>query len=81
MQLVLKTNDEVSHAELNACGKLCESTISAQGSRIYSTHSPCMKCALLIQRTGIVEVVYDQEFRTDEGLYLLRKRGLVVRKI
>lgn len=81
MHLALKTNDEVSHAELNACGKLCASTVSAIGSRMYSTHSPCLNCARLIQRTGIIEVVYDNEFRTDEGIYLLRKRNIVVREI
>lgn len=81
MQLSLKTNPEVSHAELNAIGKLAESTVSATGASMYSTHSPCMKCALLIQRTGITELVYDQQFRTDEGLYLLQKRGINIRKI
>lgn len=81
LHLALVSNPEVSHAEMNAYGKLAESTVSSTGASLYCTHSPCLPCAKLIQRTGTAEVVYDEQFRTDEGLYLLQKRGILVRQI
>lgn len=81
MHLEMKTNPEVSHAEMNAIGKLAESTISAKGAVLYCTAGPCLECAKLIQRTGIVEVVYADDYRTEEGLYLLQHRGILTRKI
>ena len=76
MHFGLKTNDEVSHAEMNACAKLAASTVSAVGATLYCTHAPCIECAKLIQRTGIAEVVFADYYRDNKGLALLNKRGI-----
>lgn len=76
MHLGLRTNPEVSHAEMNAIGKLTESTVSSSGATLYCTHAPCLECAKLIQRTGITSVVFGEYFRSNDGLALLAKRGI-----
>lgn len=81
MYLSMQTNPEVSHAEMNAIGKLAESGASARDSTLYCTAGPCLECAKLIQRTGISEVVYADDYRTQDGLYLLHKRSILTRKI
>ena len=51
----LVTRPEVQHAELNAIAKLAENGYSSKGASIFITHSPCIHCALLIQKCGITE--------------------------
>jgi dCMP deaminase len=66
------------HAEVNACIKLDYN--NHQRKKIYVTMSPCTMCAKVIINSGIAEVVYDEEYRITDGLDILRKSGLVVRK-
>ena len=66
------------HAEINACIKMDYN--NPQKKKIYVTMSPCVACAKVIINAGIAEVVYDEEYRITDGLDILRKSGLVVRK-
>jgi dCMP deaminase len=75
-----RTKPEVSHAELNMLGKLLESGGSAKDATLYVTLAPCLDCSRLIQRSGIIGVVYAQDYKNDQGLTLLRNRGIEVRK-
>jgi dCMP deaminase len=77
----LKTKPLVSHAEMNAIGKLAESGMSARGATLYCTDSPCLECAKLIQRTGIIEMVYTYTYSNTEGIQLLQDRGIIIRRI
>lgn len=52
----LVTRPEVQHAELNAIAKLAENGYSSKDAAIFITHSPCIHCALLIQKCGISQV-------------------------
>ena len=82
LYLKMRTRPEVAHAELNALSKLTRSTRSALFATLYTTMSPCLRCALQIHKSGIVAVIYDEEFTKDlAGLQFLRDRGLVVRRI
>jgi dCMP deaminase len=67
---------EAIHAEANAIAFSAKMGIPLKGSSMYLTHSPCLKCAELIIQAGIAEVVYNEEFRSNEGLLLLRNNNI-----
>lgn len=66
------------HGEMNCLVKL--NTPELVRKVMYLTDSPCKMCAKLIVNAGIDEVIYDREYRLDEGLVLLRNAGVQVRK-
>jgi dCMP deaminase len=77
----LVTRPEVQHAELNAIAKLCQNGYSSEGASIFISHSPCIHCALLIQKCGIREVYYHRQYRDDAGIQFLRKAGIKVERL
>ena len=63
------------HAEANSLIKF-NPTIH-KGSKLYLTHSPCVVCARMIVNAGsIIEVYYAQEYRSIQGLDILRNAGI-----
>lgn len=77
----LVTKPEVAHSEVNIIGKLARSGgPGADGSTLYCTLSPCPSCAVLIKQSGIVRVVYRDEYRLPGGVEMLRKLGVQVEK-
>lgn len=76
-----KTYDTVIHAEVNAIYAAAYDGISTVGTTLYVTVSPCPICAVAIIQSGIMEVVYDEEYRKSEGINILRKGGVHVRCI
>ena len=70
------TKPYVLHAEANAITKIARSNNSSDGATMYVTASPCIECAKLIIQAGIKRVVYCEEYRSEEGLDLLRKVGI-----
>ena len=78
---ILVTKPEVLHAESNALMKLCKSTNSSLGSTIYLTHSPCFDCSKLILQSGIIRVVYNTEYRTNDGINFLKQSDITVDQI
>lgn len=77
----LVTRPEVLHAESNAISKCARSVNSSEGATIYTTTAPCLECAKLIIQSGIVEVVYEDEYGKPDGVNLLLKNHTRVRKI
>lgn len=75
------TKTYVLHAEANAITKLARSSNNSDGSTLYVTSSPCIECAKLIIQSGIRRVVYDEQYRLDDGLRLLRRAGIEVEQI
>lgn len=73
-------NPEVVHAELNALGKCLEQGLSARGSTVYVTLSPCLPCAMLLVRAKVKRVVYRDDYRLTEGLDYLKKYKVEVTK-
>jgi dCMP deaminase len=51
------------HAEQNAI--LYVGKKKCEGSTLYTTCFPCEKCAIIIVQSGIKEVVYDREYKSD----------------
>jgi len=77
----LVTKPEVLHAERNALDKLARSHESGLGAIMYCTHSPCLECAKSILGSGIKKLIYQTEYRSDEGIKFLIKSGLDVWKL
>jgi dCMP deaminase len=51
---------------------------SSDGATLYVTASPCIECAKLIIQSGIVRVVYGEEYRIRDGIELLQRAGIEV---
>ena len=74
------TKPYVLHAEANAITKVSRSNNSSEGATIYITASPCIECAKLIIQSGIVRVVYSDDYRLQDGIELLKRAGIQVDK-
>jgi dCMP deaminase len=70
---VLKTKDEVIHAEANAIAKLAKSSESGKDAVMFLTHAPCIHCAKQIYTAGIRKVFYRDTYRSEQGLEFLAK--------
>ena len=77
----LRTKNEVIHAEQNAIAKLAKYGESAYGASLFVTHAPCVECAKTIYVSGIIEVFYEQDYRSRDGLEFLEKSGVRVVKL
>ena len=72
------TKSYVLHAEANAITKVSRTNNSSEGATLYVTASPCIECAKLIIQSGIVRVVYGEEYRIRDGIELLQRAGIEV---
>jgi dCMP deaminase len=72
------TKPYVLHAEANAITKVAKSNNSSEGATLYITSSPCVECAKLIIQSGIIRVVFSNEYRITDGIDLLRRAGIEV---
>lgn len=70
------TKAYVLHAEANAITKVAQSSNSSKGATLYTTASPCLECAKLIIQSGIIRVVYGEEYRITDGIELLERAGV-----
>lgn len=75
------TKSYVLHAEANAITKIAKTNNSSEGATLYVTMSPCIECAKLIIQSGIIRVVYLDEYRIKDGLELLERAGIEVVRI
>ncbi len=70
-----------SHGEENAITQSAYHGVSVRGATIYTNLCPCLMCTKMIINAGIVEVVYDSEFRLgDISIELFREAGVKVRQ-
>ena len=74
------SNSLVTHAELNALGKLLEEGVSAKNATVYVSLSCCVECSKLLVRAKVKRVVYLEEYRDKTGLDYLRKYNVEVEK-
>ena len=77
----LKTKPEVLHAEMNSLMKLAKSSSSGNQASLFVTHSPCLDCAKGIYQSGIKEVFYKEDYRSNDGIDFLKKCGVKVEQI
>jgi len=68
------------HAELNALIK-CDFNFP-KDKKLYVTLSPCIMCAKAIINANIKQVIYINKYNSDDdnGISLLRKYGIYIRK-
>ena len=71
-----KTKPYVLHAEANAITKVAKSANNCDGSTLYITAAPCIECSKLIIQAGINRVVYCDDYRSEDGLNLLKRVGI-----
>lgn len=67
------TKPEVVHAERNAIDKMTRQGIPTQGSILFVTCAPCFECAKAIHGLGLKAIYYEETYRCNAGLQLLRK--------
>lgn len=60
------------HAEANAIAFAARHGISLEGAFLYTTHTPCRPCSMLIINAGIIAVVWKEDYMRDDGLELLK---------
>lgn len=77
----LKTFDYVLHAEMNCLSKLAKSTLSGKGASLFLTHSPCLNCAKAVYQSGIENIYYAEDYRSDDGVIFLRQCGINIQKV
>ena len=66
------------HAEANIIAFCAKNGISTDNSVLYTTLSPCEKCAELIVQSGIGEITYIEKYRDSSGLQILHNQGILV---
>lgn len=71
----------VLHAEANAISKLAKSTHDANGATLYITLSPCKECSKLILQVGIKRLVYQKDYKDNDGLKFLKNAGVIIQQI
>ena len=76
----LKTKPEVIHAEMNAIAKVAYHGDSCKNATMFLTHSPCVECAKMILQSGINDVWYIEDYRSKDGINLLKAGKVIVIK-
>lgn len=77
----LTTKPEVLHAEANAIAKVARSPESAEGAVLFVTHAPCIDCAKLVYQSGIKQLFYKDNYRSDAGIAFLKQAGININKV
>lgn len=72
------TKPYVLHAEANAITKVAKSYNSSEGATLYVTSSPCLECAKLIIQAGITRVVFNDSYRSEDGIQLLKRANIEI---
>ena len=69
-----------THAEANLIGLCARYGISSDGCTLFCTSHPCSECAKLLVASGVVEVVYDEEYPSETASLIFKNAGVKVRK-
>lgn len=76
----LKTKDSVLHAEENLILKASADGQATRGAVLFITHAPCIHCARMIYGAQFSEVIYNEEYRSLQGIEFLESVGVKVSK-
>jgi dCMP deaminase len=68
------------HAEMNCITFAARHGVRIDGATLYTTHSPCYDCAKAIINAGILRVVYLEEYRVKDPIFLLQDAGIQVQR-
>jgi len=65
------------HAEQNVLAQAALHGISLKGGTLYCTHQPCITCAKLIIQSGIIHVVFSEQYPDDFAMKILSEGGVL----
>lgn len=65
------------HAETNAVADAAKRGVSLDESTAYITHCPCINCCKILIASGIKTIIYSDDYKNDELVFLLCDRGNV----
>ena len=68
------------HSEMNAITQASRMGISIKNGTLYCTHKPCSLCSKLIINSGIIRVVYREDYPEKLGEELLKQANILVEK-
>lgn len=77
----LVTKSTVIHAEKNCLAKMLKEGVSAKGSTVFVTMSPCETCALMMVAAGVSMVFYKEKYRDETGLNILKQANIYSEEI
>lgn len=66
------------HAETNAIADAAKRGVSLEGSTAYVTHCPCINCCKILIASGIKTIIFSENYKNDELVFLLCEKGGVV---
>lgn len=66
------------HSERNVIGFAARFGIATAGTTLYVTHAPCADCSTVLIAAGVSRVVFGEHYRSDDGVQILRRAGIVV---
>lgn len=66
------------HAEANAISFAAKEGIKLKGATLYCKVAPCLECARLIIQSGIIRVLYHEDYKNDLGINLLEINGVKI---
>jgi len=69
------------HAEQNAIIQAALHGVSTKDSTIYCTNHPCIICSKMIINSGIISVIYKDDYNDDLAEEMLKEAGIKVRKL
>lgn len=70
------------HAETNAIIQAALHGVSTRGAICYVTHFPCINCTKILINAGVSQVVYLNNYRTDENaLHFFEQANIKLTKI
>ena len=69
------------HAEQNCLSFAAKNGVSTKDCTLYITTAPCVNCAKIIIASGIKEVVYNEIYKNDYGLKLLKAAKIKCRSL
>lgn len=72
------TDPRVIHAEMNCKIKADKHNICILGGTCYITLSPCLSCAKMLINSGVIRVVYSEQYRDKSGVLELIRHGIIV---
>lgn len=77
----LKTRDVVVHAEANCILKMAKHGQPTKGVVMFCNIAPCVECAKMIAMAEFKKVYYLNEYKTNNGINLLKDCGVLVQKV
>ena len=70
------------HSEINAITDCAKRGVSLDCAKIYITHYPCLQCFKAICSSGIVEIIYLEDYNNDKLVENIAKdTNVVIRKL